>query len=527
MVEYQSVAALAGLPRIRELAAEHAPENQVERFGLIGVSHEGFAQLQARFPDMEDLHPLSPMQQTLLVHNRDEPGSAHISCLTVELRGPIDAGLMARAWQHITDRHPALRSVFVITGDPLTGRQLILRDHSLRWTWEDARATAGGSHDEQLTRLRRACLASVTDPAAAPPIALALIQVADDHHHLLFAYHHVVLDDRSLSLVWSEAFATYQRLLDGDPSDEGREEAPAFRHFIGWLERTRDQEAQARARDYWRDLLAGAPEPVSLADARSATVMEHRIDPVIDPGNSPVEPLVLGRAQSDRIRDAARRHRIPLAVLMQGAWVCLIGQHSGQNDVVHGMKVAGRPAALPGATDTVGVFANLVPCRLQLEPEQELLAWLRHVQEYNRQLHRHEQYSLHRIHAWAGLSSGYADRFGTILSLEGFDVSEPFRGTDMRVCGWDLQRGAPAALSISLASIDRCLSIRLAYRTGPLCPGLGPAHPDRFLRPAGWVCRRSVLHRAGLHAAGHARLGHPVHLVAFLGERAYVSRTHC
>ena len=47
-------------------------------------------------------------------------------------------------------------------------------------------------------------------------------------------------------------------------------------------------------------------------------------------------------------RRFARRHRLTVNTLVQGAWALLLSRYGGAEDVVFGVTVAGRPAELPG-----------------------------------------------------------------------------------------------------------------------------------------------------------------------------------
>ena len=63
--------------------------------------------------NVEDVYPLSPMQEGLLFHSLYAQDHAvyvtHITC-TLE---NLETQAFERAWQQVVDRHPALRTAFV------------------------------------------------------------------------------------------------------------------------------------------------------------------------------------------------------------------------------------------------------------------------------------------------------------------------------------------------------------------------------------------------------------------------------
>ncbi|MCZ7667544.1 MAG: condensation domain-containing protein [Chloroflexi bacterium] len=64
--------------------------------------------------NIEAIYPLSPMQEGMLFHTLYEPQSAlYFEQLSFLLQGTLDIALWQQAWQHVIDRHPALRTAYV------------------------------------------------------------------------------------------------------------------------------------------------------------------------------------------------------------------------------------------------------------------------------------------------------------------------------------------------------------------------------------------------------------------------------
>jgi len=57
---------------------------------------------------IEDIYPLSPMQQGMLFHSLYESHSGvYFEQTSWMLRGPLDQAAFGRAWQQVIDRHSA------------------------------------------------------------------------------------------------------------------------------------------------------------------------------------------------------------------------------------------------------------------------------------------------------------------------------------------------------------------------------------------------------------------------------------
>ncbi|HQA70059.1 MAG TPA: condensation domain-containing protein, partial [Aggregatilineales bacterium] len=64
--------------------------------------------------NIEDIYPLSPMQQGMLFESLLAPESGvYVELSKVTLRGSLDVDAFRRAWQAVLDRHSILRSAFI------------------------------------------------------------------------------------------------------------------------------------------------------------------------------------------------------------------------------------------------------------------------------------------------------------------------------------------------------------------------------------------------------------------------------
>ncbi|MBN0077729.1 hypothetical protein JTL69_35640, partial [Pseudomonas aeruginosa] len=88
--------------------------------------------------------------------------------------------------------------------------------------------------------------------------------------------------------------------------------------------------------------------------------------------------------------------------LVQAAWSLLLQRYTGQDTVVFGATVAGRPAELAGIERQIGLFINTLPVIATPLPQQSLASWLQAVQGENLALREFEHTPLYDIQRWAG-----------------------------------------------------------------------------------------------------------------------------
>ena len=100
--------------------------------------------------NIENIYPLSPMQQGMLFHSLMAPDSGvYVEQNKATLRGDLDIRAFSGAWQHLLDRHSILRTAFLWEDldEPL---QLVYRKLEMPVQTED---WSNLPADERATRL--------------------------------------------------------------------------------------------------------------------------------------------------------------------------------------------------------------------------------------------------------------------------------------------------------------------------------------------------------------------------------------
>src|SRR5205085_2955348 len=97
----------------------------------------------------------------------------------------------------------------------------------------------------------------------------------------------------------------------------------------------------------------------------------------------------LSPALSQDLQTVARRLHITLNTLVQASWAYVLSRYSGQEEVLFGMVVAGRPAELVGVEALVGLCINTIPVRLGIPREGTVEAWLCQLHAYLATLQRY------------------------------------------------------------------------------------------------------------------------------------------
>ena len=362
-------------------------------------------------PDVEDIYPLTPLQQGMLFHTVYAPGSgAYVEQVGFTVRDPaFDPGAFERAWQRVAERHPVLRTAFAWEEmeEPVqvVQRRVAVPVERLDWSGVPPRER-GDRLDAFLAEdRRRGC-----DLLAAPLMRLALIRVGPDEWRVQWTFHHLLLDGWSLPRVLDEVLGFEADARAGRETHRPRPRP--FRDYVLWL---RQQDAAA-AESFWRGRLAGVEAPTPLGIDRPAPAGAPD-----EPGRWAEETVHLPAADMAALAALARRARVTPGALGQGAWALLLARYSGQDDVVFGAVVSGRPAELPGVEEMVGMFINTVPVRVRVDEDAPLLPWIAELHARQVETGAWEHVSLTAVQGWSDVPREQR-LFESILAFENYPV---------------------------------------------------------------------------------------------------------
>ena len=367
------------------------------------------AESGSRAGEIESIYPLSPMQQGMLFQaiSSSRPG-VYFEQFHCELHGQLDLEAFRESWQLLAGRHAVLRTFFVRQQSPrplqVVGRRVEVPLHLHDW-----RADEPARQQSRLKTFLEDDRRQGFRLSAAPQMRLALIRTDQQTHRLVWSFNHLLLDGWSLPLIFKDVLTFYQALRFDQPVE--LEPTRPYQEYIAWLQ----QQDLSQAEACWRRRLRGFRAATPLGEAEE--------NPGAAASGHGEARLQLSDQATQGLIDFARRRQLTLNVLTQGAWALLLSGCSGEEDVVFGATVSGRPPDLPGVESMLGLFINTVPVRVEAKAEAELLPWLQSLQEQQAQMQPYEFTPLPRIHEWSEVP-GSRPLFESILVFENFPIDE-------------------------------------------------------------------------------------------------------
>ena len=375
-------------------------------FPLARIDAERVQMLRDRYPGVEDLYPLSPTQLGLYLQwALSAKGSGvYVEQIGLTLPGHLYVDALEAAWRWVIRRTPVLRTCFTRRG-LATPLQVVVRDAPLELRRLDWRERDSSERDSDLDVLALAERAQGFDLARAPLMRTIVVRLEDGLYRMLWSYHHIVLDGWSEPLVLGRVFRAYTAFREGREPDE--EPSPPYRDFISWVEQQDWEEAET----YWRRTLSGFTEPNRIVPLPSQTENESG---TVSHGWC---EYPLSREKTGALEDTARRWRLTLNTVLQGAWTLFLYQLTGHRDVLFGTATSGRQGDLAGVHLIPGLFIATLPVRVHVTGNATVRSWLTLLQTQIVEMRQHEHFGHRRIQSVSGVAAEKLPLFDSIFIM--------------------------------------------------------------------------------------------------------------
>ena len=311
---------------------------------------------------VEDLYPLTPLQQGMLFHSLYTAGAGPLrrAAHLPSSRGARPGRLRApgSGWSSATrccaPRSSGRRST-PAPGRAAAGRAA-LDGGGL------ARPAARGAGARWRRSPRRRPRARLRPRPAAAPAAHRWCALGEEEHRLRLELPPPAPRRLVLPAPPVRGLRALRGAVAGGEAPAAARRAPTATTSPGW----REQDLAAA-----EALLAAGARRLHGARprCRSTTRPPGRADGS-HAGDYYERTVALPAPRAAALEALAQRLQVTLNTLVQGAWALLLSRYAQADDVVFGAMVSGRPAELAGVESMVGLFINTLPVRVEI-PQDE------------------------------------------------------------------------------------------------------------------------------------------------------------
>ena len=331
-------------------------------------------------------HPLSFAQERLWFLDRLLPGeSAYNIPAALRISGPFSVETLAQAVDASVRRHESLRTTFVERdGAPV---QLITPPSPRRFTRVSLRGLEAPLREQQLARLAETEARRPFDarPRAAVPLQTLVEARRSRARVVLLTLHHIIADGWSLGLLWRELQALFAGFSAGLPPPLP---APSLQYadFAVWQRRRQSEGAFEPGLDYWRSRMQGVT-PIQLpTDHPRPAVLSAR---------GATHSFTVGEAVARRVSALALQEGATPFMVLLAAFNALLHRYSGQRDLTIGVPIANRTRS--ELEDVIGLFANTVVIRSQLDERTTFIQLIGEVRRASVEAFSHQEVPFEKL----------------------------------------------------------------------------------------------------------------------------------
>ncbi|MCP4404621.1 MAG: amino acid adenylation domain-containing protein [bacterium] len=318
-------------------------------------------------PEVEQIYPLSPMQEGLLFESLATPDeSAYFDQMAFRVSGPFQLETFIQSCRELGRRHAVLRTVFVVeeASRPL---QIVFKEKDFEILSEDVTHLPSIEQERYLKNYLRKDRARSFDLTSEILMRIGIFRLGEESHQIVWSQHHILMDGWCTELLYQDLIRIYECLCRGEMPNFPKPRP--YSDYIQWLEARKTDEAKA----YWSRYLSDYEQLVSLpAYGAVRKELEYKTEELM---------FSFSAETSNGLRTLATQEAVTLSTLFQLIWGILLARYNNTNDVLFGMIVSGRPAEITGIEEMIGLFINAVPVRIRWKPDQGFLELLKQLQQ--------------------------------------------------------------------------------------------------------------------------------------------------
>jgi amino acid adenylation domain-containing protein len=293
---------------------------------------------------------------------------------TTTIDGPFQPELFVRAVRHLYHFHPEPNAtIFEENGTPL--QRLALRK-------EFSPAVIDFS---QLANPEQEAAAYIERHFQEPlpfgpdaPLSAMMVFIINPRRHIWYSkFHHIIWDGWSLSILYLRIVEEYNRLIKGEPDLPPNEFR--FEKFIAVDEQYAASEAAQKDRRYWEEKFITAPRPYYPLKKAFSYDRGHQV-------------LVLPRRKFEQLTQLARQENCSSFHFMIAVLFASLAEARQTGDLRVALPILNRRTR--AFKETMGLFINVLPLRMHVDPRLSFRALLRQIALQLAQDYRHSRFAV-------------------------------------------------------------------------------------------------------------------------------------
>jgi len=280
------------------------------------------------------------------------------------VEGKLDTSRLEGTFNSLLQRHESLRTSFELAGEEIV--QQVHKEVKFKIRYEEAKSDNPLSGDNELSAkeigetVRE--FVKAFDLSKAPLLRVGLIRVQEEKYILMYDMHHIISDGTSMGILIEE----FAKLYEGKELPELRIQ---YKDYAAWQNEMVKSEVMKKQEEYWlKTFEEGIPVLNLPTDYPRPAVQSFE-------GNC--IQFELDEEITRALKRMTKETGTTMYMILLAVFNILLSKYSGQEDIVVGSPIAGRPHA--DLENIMGMFVNTLAIRNQPKGTKTFRAFLEEV----------------------------------------------------------------------------------------------------------------------------------------------------
>ncbi|WP_432408907.1 amino acid adenylation domain-containing protein [Wukongibacter sp. M2B1] len=391
--------------------------------------------------EKKEYYLLSSAQKRLYVLNQLEGrGIGYNMPSAMLLRGDIDKERIEETFRKLVKRHEALRTYFkLVEGEPM---QVVEEEVEFK---VETRSKGKERVDDIVREFIRPF-----ELDKAPLFRVGMIEISENEHILMLDMHHIISDGVSSNILTREFTSQYE----GKKLPELKIQ---YKDFTKWQNDLLKGEAIKKQEEYWLEVFSGEIPVLNMpTDYPRPSLQSFKGDRM---GFKIDEGLVRD------LRSIAAETGSTMYMVILAAYNVLLSKYSGQEDIVVGSTIAGRPH--PDLEEIMGMFVNTLAMRNQAKGEKSFREFLLEVKEKALKAYENQDYQFEELVEKLSIPRDMSRNplFDTMFTMQNIE-SEELKIEDVKFETYGIEnKAAKFDLTLSAVEAGEIIEFDLEYCT--------------------------------------------------------------
>jgi tyrocidine synthetase-3 len=347
-----------------------------------------------------EYYPLSSAQRRLYILDQLEGvNTAYNMPAVMLIEGELDKARLEESFRQLITRHETLRTSFaMVDGEPA---QQVDREVDFQITYLEATAAEAGELANEFIR--------PFDLKTAPLLRVCLIKTGAERHLMLYDMHHIIADGVSINLLAQELIGLYE----GKELPELRIQ---YKDYAVWQKGLYAGELIKKQEEYWRETFKGEIPALNLPwDYPRPAIQSFAGDSI---------RFRIPSELAEKLNQAAKAGGATLYMILLAALNTLLSKYTGQEEIVIGSPIAGRPHA--DLQNMIGMFVNTLAMRNYPEGEKTFREFLKEVRDNALKAYENQDYPFEELVEKLDIQRDMSRNplFDVMFALQNMDMTE-------------------------------------------------------------------------------------------------------